>query len=388
VNTGSLPRLSIVTPSYNQGRFIAETIESVLAQEGDFEIEYFVRDGGSTDDSVAIIRRYADAVAAGQWPRKCAAISMAWVSGPDGGQSAAINEGMRRATGDVLAYLNSDDVYCPGAFARVVEAFAGAPGTDFVYGDGEVIDAVGAVQWEWLSRPWNQGVMTSYHFLWNDFTNYILQQATFWRRRVLAAIGDLDPTFHFAMDAEYWIRAGHAGLRLQHVPAKLARFRLIAGTKSLSSPTAFWEDYLEIFRRYRGRRPLRCFFAYYYYNLARPLDFDLEAAVRDGERVFARWRSLPAPELARLRGQAEQGRALAGLLLANDLERRGRASEAARLRSHLGRHPWLLLNPLGLASLARRACGPRLGARLDRLAGDLIARYRRRRFDYRYLERA
>src|SRR4051794_31220679 len=89
--------------------------------------------------------------------------------------------------------------------------------------------------------------MTTYYFPWNSFTKFVMQQPTFWRRHVHARIGLFDESFHFVMDAEYWIRAGDAGLRLVHLPRTLARFRLIDGTESLSSPTVFWEDYLEIF---------------------------------------------------------------------------------------------------------------------------------------------
>jgi glycosyltransferase involved in cell wall biosynthesis len=110
-------KFSIVTPSYNQAPYIAGTIESVLSQEGGFEVEYIVMDGGSTDGSVEIIKSYADRVAAGDWPVKCAGISMAWVSQHDKGQSDAINQGLRQATGDVASYINSDDLYYPGAFA-------------------------------------------------------------------------------------------------------------------------------------------------------------------------------------------------------------------------------------------------------------------------------
>ena len=165
------------------------------------------------------------------------------------------------------------------------------------------------MQWEWLSRPYNHAVMTSYHFLWNDFTNYIMQQATFWRRRVRERIGDFDPTFHFAMDAEYWIRAGAAGLRLRHLPEKLGKFRMIEGTKSLSSPTVFWEDYLEIFRRYQGSGALGDFFAFYYYNLARQFDGDLLQAIKEGARVFERWQDLPESERAALGRDARRGQA-------------------------------------------------------------------------------
>ena len=236
-----VPRISIVTPSCNQSKYVGETIESVLSQEGDFEIEYSVMDGGSTDGSVDIIRRYADLVASGGWPVRCRGITMSWVSERDAGQTAAINAGLRHATGDIFSYINSDDLYFRGAFQRVVEAFAGDPEADFVYGDGDVIDGAGARQWEWLSRPYNHAVMTSYHWLWNDFTNYILQQATFWRRRVRERIGDFDPTFHFAwMPSTGSGRA--AGLRLRHLPEKLGKFR-DRGLEVVVEPHRVLEDY-------------------------------------------------------------------------------------------------------------------------------------------------
>src|SRR5581483_10330072 len=232
--TADLPLISIVTPSFNKGAYIAETIESVLSQAGDFRIEYFIMDGGSTDGSADTIRRYAGLIENAMWPVRCAGISLYWQSQKDGGQTDAINQGFRRAAGDIVSFLNADDAFPPGAFQRVVEAFRRRPDADFIYGDGDVIDEHGGVQWEWLSRPYSHAVMTSYHYLWNDFTNYIMQQATFWRRSVIERIGLLDESFDFSMDAEYWIRAGEAGMKLVHIPEKLGRFRLIAGTKSLS----------------------------------------------------------------------------------------------------------------------------------------------------------
>jgi glycosyltransferase involved in cell wall biosynthesis len=378
-------RISIVTPSFNQAAFVGETIESVLSQEGDFEIEYLVMDGGSTDGSVEVIRRYADLVAAHQWPVRCRGIVMAWVSARDEGQAAAINAGLGRATGEILSYINSDDLYFPGAFQRVVGAFARDPEADFLYGDGDVIDEAGAHQWEWLSRPYNHAVMTSYHFLWNDFTNYIMQQATFWRRRVRERIGDFDPTFHFAMDAEYWIRAGAAGLRLHHLPEKLGKFRMIEGTKSLSSPVAFWEDQMEIFRRYRGSGTLCDFFAFYYYNLARQFGGDPVRAVKEGARLFDRWRDLPEGERTALALDARRGQALARVLLARDLQRAGAGAEAcAMLRQALAERPRLALRPAAFGVLLRRGLGRRGAAALDRWVDHAIGRYRRTRFDYRY----
>jgi glycosyltransferase involved in cell wall biosynthesis len=382
----SAPRFSIVTPSYNQAPFVAETIESVLSQAGDFEIEYFVMDGGSTDGSVEVIRRYADRVAARRWPIRCRGLVMDWCTGKDGGQVAAINAGLARATGEIFSYLNSDDLYFPGALQLVANAFEHDADADLVYGDGDVIDRAGLRQWEWLSRPYDHAVMTSYHFLWNEFTNYILQQATFWRRRVRDRIGDFDPTFHFAMDAEYWIRAGAAGLRLRHLPEKLGKFRMIEGTKSLSSPTVFWEDSLEIFRRYRGSGTLGKYFGFYYYNLARQFGGDPLRAVKEGERVFDRWKDLPETERLALERDARQGRALARALLARDFQRTGADADAgAMLREALAARPLLALRPVACGVLLRRLIGHRAARALDGWIDHAIRRYRSTRFDYRYL---
>jgi hypothetical protein len=227
--------------------------------------------------------------------------------------------------------------------------------------------------------------MTSYHFLWNDFTNYIMQQATFWRRRVRERIGDFDPTFHFAMDAEYWIRAGAAGLRLRHLPQKLGKFRMIEGTKSLSSPTVFWGDQLEIFRRYRGSGSLGDFFAFFYYNVARQFDGDLLQATKEGARVFERWRSLPEGERAALDRDARRGQALALVLLARDLQRAGAdAAAGAMLQRALAERPALALRPVAVAALLRRVLSQRCAAAIDRWVDDAIRRYRAARYDYRY----
>ena len=381
----NISKFSIVTPSYNQAQYIPKTIESVLSQTGDFEIEYFVMDGGSTDGSVEIIKHYADQVAAGTWPKQCANITLTWVSQKDKGQSDAINQGLHRASGDFCSYINSDDLYPPNTFAQVVKAFKQHPTAHFIYGDGEVIDKNGNLQWEWLSRPYNHRVMTSYHFLWNDFTNYIIQQATFWQRRVADKIGYFDETFHYAMDVEYWIRAGHYGLKLQHIRHKLGQFRLIQGTKSLSSPTIFWEDYLEIYRRYRGERKMAIFFAYYYYNLAIHFDFDMEQAIRQGQRVFTRWQELPAVEQTQIVEQSQRGVALAWLLQANALYDQQRYEQAA-LSYEQGRkqRQWVILHPFGLEYRLKQLIGTSMASHWNNLREQLIQLYRQKRFDYRY----
>lgn len=380
-----VPRFTIVTPSYNHASFIDETIRSVLTQEGDFEIEYLVMDGGSTDGSVDIIRTYAEQVGSGHWDVRCAGLTMAWVSRRDAGQSDAINQGLRRATGQILGYINSDDGYLPGAFQEVARAFAADPDADFVFGDGDVIGEQGELQWEWLSRPYDQKVMTSYHFLWNDFTNYVMQQATFWRREVHDRIGFFDETLHFVMDAEFWIRAADAGMRLVHLPRKLATFRLITGTKSRSSPTVFWEDYLEIFRRYRGAGALDPFFGFYYYNLARHREFDLDRALADGRAVFARWEALAPEERRLLEEQAHRGFALACVLSARELLTAERLTEATgAFRRGMRQRPGLAAHPAVADYLVSRAAGRSGRPLLERVRRHLIWQYRHRRFDYRY----
>lgn len=378
-------KFSIVTPSLSQSKYIPETIESVLSQAGNFEIEYFVIDGGSTDGSIEIIKSYATRVATGEWPIKCKNISMEWISEKDKGQSNAINKGLHKATGNILSYINSDDLYYPNAFEKIVEAFNRYKEVDFVYGDGDVIDEIGNLKWEWLSRPYKHRIMTTYHFLWNDFTNYIMQQATFWRKEVIDKIGYFDEDFHYAMDVEYWIRAGHKGLRLYHITEKLGKFRLIEGTKSLSNPTIFWADQLEIFRRYRGAHCLGVFFAYYYYNLARQVDFDLSQI--PSKQNFPRWQMLSQEEQEVIQRQAKRGFALSCILIADDLRRKQRKEESWLIfKKALSIKRLFSLHPLGLTYLIKHLLGPYLSNRCEHLADKLIQTYRRVRFDYRYYQ--
>lgn len=378
-------RFTIVTPSLNQGGSIARTLESVLSQEGDFEIELFVQDGGSTDGSVQTIREYAERVARGAWAGRCRNLRMTWVSEPDRGQTDAINRGLRRATGDIVAFLNSDDTYLPGALQAVQTAFAERPEADFIYGDGDVVDGAGRVLWEWRGRPYDQATMTTYYFMWNSFTNFVMQQATFWRRGVHDRIGLLDEGFHYAMDAEYWTRASAAGLRLEHLPRRLATFTMADGTKSLSSPTVFWPDYLEIFRRHRGAASMASYLGFYYYNLALNRDLNLDAVLPAGRSVFERWRGLDAAEQRELQRQGTKGEALASLLLSRDLLAAGRPREAQQMfrRGSLRtreRMAWLAATDY----LVGRLLGRRIRAALDGWRRDLAIRYKRDRYDCRH----
>jgi glycosyltransferase involved in cell wall biosynthesis len=180
------PRISIVTPSYNQGQFIEETIRSVLLQ-GYPNLEYIIIDGGSTDDSVEIIKKYEP------WLTY-------WISEPDRGQSHAINKGIRQATSDILLWLNSDDLCLPGSFQLVANAYQANPNTALVIGQAYLIDADGLTVGELRSQ------FTSWEDLITNPRNVIRQVSTFFSRRLFDELGLIDESLHIALDTELLIR--------------------------------------------------------------------------------------------------------------------------------------------------------------------------------------
>jgi glycosyltransferase involved in cell wall biosynthesis len=181
--SASLPTISLVTPSLNQGRFIRETIESVLSQDYP-ALDYFVQDGGSTDGTLDVLAEYA-----GRVP---------FVSEPDRGQADAINRALRRARGEVLGYLNSDDLLRPGALRAVGEAFAARPEVVFVWGRAAYIDAEGRSVSPYLVRADALSRLAD--------SCFIAQPAAFFRRRVWEEAGEFDETLHHTMDYDYWFR--------------------------------------------------------------------------------------------------------------------------------------------------------------------------------------
>ena len=205
--------VSIVTPSYQQGRFIERTLESV-ARQSHGAIEHIVMDGGSSDGTVEILERWGDRIS--------------FSSGSDGGQTAAINAGMAMARGEVLAYLNSDDVYYDGAVVAAVAAFERDPTADVVYGDADLIDAEDRVIGPYPTEEWSLERLKLVCFL--------CQPAVFFRRRVMERFGPFDERLNHCMDYEYWLRLGMRGLRFVHIPVRLAASRLHPATKTLGSP--------------------------------------------------------------------------------------------------------------------------------------------------------
>lgn len=224
------PCVTIVTPSYNQGQFIEETIRSVLLQ-GYPNLEYIIMDGGSTDDSVEIIRKYDPWLAH-------------WVSQPDGGQSNAINKGFERATGEIYAWLNSDDTVEPNAVQCVTKYFVQNMACMMLYGNGSYLDAsgkkTGPITWV---KPFDRRLRCS--------MNFMLQPATFWRRSLWDRTGGLDPSLNWVMDWEWFVRVTEL-TEPSYLHVDLATWRVLPSVKTLSGGKARSAEIAAVNRRHGG----------------------------------------------------------------------------------------------------------------------------------------
>jgi GT2 family glycosyltransferase len=199
------PTISLVTPSYAQGRFLERTLLSVLGQ-GYPELEYVVQDGGSSDGTLEILRRYE-----GQLTH--------WASEPDDGQADAINRGFRRTSGEIMGWLNSDDMLLPGALAYVAGYFAAHPDVDVVYGNRIMVDESDDQIGIWVLPRHDDRALT--------LADYVPQETLFWRRRMWdAAGGRVDPTFGYALDWDLLLRFRAAGASMVRLPRFLGAFRV------------------------------------------------------------------------------------------------------------------------------------------------------------------
>ena len=229
----NLPKISIITPSFNQANFIEQTITSVLDQ-GYPDLEYIVMDGGSTDGTLDVLRKYGDRIN--------------WISEPDRGQSHAINKGLRLATGEVIAFLNSDDLYEPCTLLKVGEFFTFHPKASWLTGKCRIIDhegheirkAITAYKNFWLN-------LKSYRALL--VLDYISQPATFWRRKVIEQIGEFNENLRYAMDYDYSLRVGQL-FKLWVLNEYLASFRIHPLSKAGSSAHRQFDVDLEIAKGY------------------------------------------------------------------------------------------------------------------------------------------
>jgi len=212
-------KISVITPSFNQGHFLRQTIESVLTQKGDFELEYIVMDGGSTDNSVEVLKSFDGRVQ--------------WTSQKDAGQTAAINEGFRRASGQIVAWLNSDDLYLPGTLQCVAEKFGAQPDGQWLIGGFEMIDEAG--------RPIRRLHSTYKNFLIRHYSYRLLltenvcpQPSVFFKKSTLDVVGYLSEGEYLVMDYDYWLRLG-ARYEPIIVDRPLSLFRFHSGSKTQNS---------------------------------------------------------------------------------------------------------------------------------------------------------
>lgn len=227
-----LPLVSIVTPSFNQAPFLEQCIESVLGQDYP-RIEYIIVDGGSSDGTVELIRRYADKLA---W----------WVSEADLGQTDAINKGFARARGEVFAWLNSDDRYTPGAVGQAAHYLFDHPDVGMVYANASFIDAKGRTIGRFPAAH------TDLARLRRGYV-HIPQQSSFFRAALWRDLGPLDPSFYFAMDYDLWTRiAQRAAIR--YLPDHTwSNFRLHPGGKTTAADERCWPEMLRVHYRDGGR---------------------------------------------------------------------------------------------------------------------------------------
>jgi glycosyltransferase involved in cell wall biosynthesis len=228
----ALPLVTIVTPSFNQASYLEETIQSVLGQTYP-HIEYIIMDGGSTDGSVDIIKKYEDKLGY-------------WESVKDKGQTDAINKGFNRAKGDILAWLNSDDTYAsPHTVADAVNYLVVHPETALVYADCDFINEAGDVIGKFASRQ------TDYAKLRSGYV-HIPQQTMFFRAKYWKELGPLDPSFYFAMDYDLWVRIAKQA-SLHYLPGKTwANFRIHTSSKTNVNDERGWKEMLRVHYRDGG----------------------------------------------------------------------------------------------------------------------------------------
>ncbi len=212
---GSWPKISVVTPSYNQGQFLERTILSVLNQNYP-NLEYVIMDGGSTDGSVEIIRRYERHLTR-------------WVSRKDDGQADAIRRGFDLCTGQVLAYLNSDDVYLPDTLCRVGRLFRARPGVDVVYSNNYLTDEQDRIVGDRRFTPYIWPV-SRLGFLYGGFG--ICQPTAFWTRDMYYRVGQIDPAFVHCMDTDLFVRFALHGARFRFLREYLACARIHRSSKT------------------------------------------------------------------------------------------------------------------------------------------------------------
>lgn len=237
-----LPKISIITPTLNQGSFIEQTIRSILDQHYP-NLEYLIMDGGSTDQTLSVVSKYKK--------------QLTCISQKDKGQSDAINKGLKRVSGEIVAYVNSDDYLQPGSLLAVAEYFIANPSVRWVTGKCQIVDEQSREV-----RPF----VTVYKNIFLRFfrrlsifcvVQFISQPATFWRREVAEEIGLFDESLHYDMDYDYWLRVWKK-YPLGYIDRYLASYRVHTNAKAVVSPETQFRVEHEILKRYTSSPFVLC----------------------------------------------------------------------------------------------------------------------------------
>lgn len=239
------PLVSIVTPSLNAERFLDATINSVLVQDYP-DIEYVVMDGGSADGSLEILRRYEG--------------RLRYVSEPDAGQADAINRGFALTSGEILAFLNADDAYFPGAVATAVRAFAARPDAGVIYGDAVYVDERGAEVGPYPVESFDRFKL--------ERRCFICQPAAFFRRDAFVASGGLDTSLRFALDYDLWIRMARR-YPMVKIDTRLATLRLHDRAKTVSETEQALHETIVVLQRHFRYVPFNWLYGYGHHRLTR-----------------------------------------------------------------------------------------------------------------------
>lgn len=242
-------KISIITTNYNTDKYLEQTIKSVLNQKGEFELEYIITDGGSIDNSLEIIKKYNKEVKEGKWGKH---ITYKYISEKDKGQSDGINKGLKMATGDIVAFLNADDLYTEGALEKVVTYFKENPDCMWLTGYCKIIDENGKQIKKYITEYKNRK-LRKFTFEQLLIEDCISQPATFWRRKLLDEVGYIDESLHYSMDQDLWARFAKK-YRLHLIKDYLACFRFTSDTKTGSSVEKTLKESKLVAERYTDNR--------------------------------------------------------------------------------------------------------------------------------------
>lgn len=247
--------ISIITPSYNQSGFLAETIESVISQEGDFSLDYIVVDGGSKDRSVEIIKHYEKLLADKSWKIRCRDIRYRWISEKDQGQTDAIMKGFRLAECEILAWLNSDDIYLPGALNQVMEHFDSHSTSSIVYGKTHFTDEEGQVIGKYPTMPFDEKIFPAF--------NFVCQPSVFFKKSAMEDVGGLDINLNYVMDYDFWIRLSKK-YSFFYIDEFFSTYRLHENSKTISADAALANhgEALQTVLKHYGWAPLNRVYSY------------------------------------------------------------------------------------------------------------------------------